>query len=165
MKTLFININYAGLYLKGLTLIMRSLKFNFIMFLILFEILILLTGCDGSDNLNKEALGEASKFEVSFIDDDGNEINLDKPAERIISLYSAHTENLYYLGAGEKVIGRHKTCTHPPDAALAEVFDYNGDPEKVISANPDLVKSLFKYNLIACCAVNIRLSSSKLDKF
>ncbi len=139
MKTLFININYAGLYLKGLTLIMRSLKFNFIMFLILFEILILLTGCDGSDNLNKEALGEASKFEVSFIDDDGNEINLDKPAERIISLYSAHTENLYYLGAGEKVIGRHKTCTYPPDAALAEVFDYNGDPEKVISANPDLV--------------------------
>ena len=68
MKTLFININYAGLYLKGLTLIMRSLKFNFIMFLILFEILILLTGCDGSDNLNKEALGEASKFEVSFIE-------------------------------------------------------------------------------------------------
>ncbi len=119
---------------------MKSLKFNFIMLLILFGIFGLFIGCDSSgDNINKEISGGSLTSKISFTDDDGNEINLDKPAERIISLYSAHTENLYYIGAGEKIIGRHKTCTYPPDAVFAEVFDYNGDPEKVISANPDLV--------------------------
>lgn len=82
---------------------------------------------------------ETQKSAINFIDDDGNEINLDKPAEKIISLYSAHTENLFYLGAGDKVVGGHKTCTYPPEAAFLEKYDYNGDPEKVIAANPDLV--------------------------
>ncbi len=119
---------------------MRNLKINFIVGFILFYVLLTFTGCTDSDNINSEAVSEEnSESVINFVDDDGNEINLDKPAERIISLYSAHTENLYYLGAGQKIIGRHKTCTYPPEAALAEVFDYNGDPEKVIAANPDLV--------------------------
>lgn len=76
---------------------------------------------------------------VSFTDDDGRLVELDKPAERIISLYSAHTENLYYLGAGNKLIGGYKTCTYPPEAAFLDKYDYSSDPEKVIAANPDAV--------------------------
>lgn len=91
------------------------------------------SGADNSANSDK------AKGEISFTDDDGIEISLDKPAERIISLYSAHTENLYYLGAGDRLIGAYKTSTFPPEAAFLERYDYNGDPETLIAAAPDLV--------------------------
>lgn len=77
--------------------------------------------------------------EISFVDDDGNQISLDAPAERIISFYSAHTENLYSLGAGDKLIGGHTTCVYPAEAAEKAIYDYKGDPEYVIAAQPDVV--------------------------
>lgn len=80
-----------------------------------------------------------AKSAISFTDDDGSKISLNKPCSRIISLYSAHTENLYYLGAGNKIIGRYKTCSYPPEAVSLKTYDYNSDPEKVIAAKPDLV--------------------------
>lgn len=94
--------------------------------------LFILCGCQNTTQVTKDGA-------ISFTDDDGVTINLDAPAKRIISLYSAHTENLYYLGAENSLIGAYKTSTYPPDAAFLERFDYNGDPEAVIGANPDLV--------------------------
>ena len=76
---------------------------------------------------------------VSFVDDDGKRIIVDKPFERIIVLYSAHVENLYYIGAGDKIIGAHNTSIYPPEAAFLPQYDYNGDPETIIAANPDCV--------------------------
>ncbi len=76
---------------------------------------------------------------ISFTDDDGREIALEKPCERIISLYSAHTENLYSLGTGDKVIGAQDTSTYPPEAAFLDHYDYDADPEKIIAADPDCV--------------------------
>ena len=43
-------------------------------------------------------MGAAQADEIRFTDARGKEIVLTQPAERIISLYSAHTENLYALG-------------------------------------------------------------------
>jgi iron complex transport system substrate-binding protein len=80
--------------------------------------------------------GEAA---ISFVDDDGRPVRLDGPRSRIVSLYSAHTENLFALEAGEALIGGHTTCVYPPEAAAYAVYDYNGDPEYVIAAEPDLV--------------------------
>jgi iron complex transport system substrate-binding protein len=76
---------------------------------------------------------------ISFVDDDGRQITLNAPCRRIISLYSAHTENLYALGAGQWLIGAHSTSTYPAEAAALPRFDYNGDPETLIAAEPDLV--------------------------
>lgn len=76
---------------------------------------------------------------ISFTDDDGREIALDGPCRRIITLYSAHAENLYALGAGGSIIGAHSTCIYPPEAAFLPRFEYDADPEKVIAAAPDLV--------------------------
>lgn len=81
----------------------------------------------------------AGSASIAFTDDEGNEIRLDAPARRIISLYSAHTETLYFLGAGESLIGAHDTSVFPPDAAFLPRFDYNADPERIIAASPDLV--------------------------
>ena len=91
-------------------------------------------GCDNNDKIkdNDDAV-------ISFIDDEGTKIGLDKPCERIISFYSAHTENLYTLGAGDKLIGNYKTGIYPAEAAKLEMYDYQSDPEKVIAANPDCV--------------------------
>jgi iron complex transport system substrate-binding protein len=40
---------------------------------------------------------------------------------------------------GDALIGGHKTCTYPPEAALLPFYDYTGDPEYAIAADPDLV--------------------------
>lgn len=111
--------------------------------LVLVVLAILLTACS---NTSEPSLSQgnskdnsAAEATISFTDDDGRKINISSPCERIISLYSAHTENLYALGAGGKLIGAHSTSTYPAAAAFLDTYDYSGDPEKVIAANPDLV--------------------------
>lgn len=76
---------------------------------------------------------------IRFTDARGKEIVLEKPAERIISLYSAHTENLFALGAGDRLIGGSNSEVYPEEALLLPVYHYREDPEKVIAAMPDLV--------------------------
>ena len=92
-----------------------------------------------ASNLNAESEGTSFVVDGAIVDDEGRSVSVEKPFERIISLYSAHTENLYYLGAGDKIIGGHKTCVYPAEAASKASFDYNGDPEYIIAADPDLV--------------------------
>lgn len=82
------------------------------------------------------ASGDAA---IRFTDDIGRKIVLDAPCSRIISLYSAHTENLYEIGAGDKLIGVYTGSIYPPEAALLPTYDYRGDPEQIIAAQPDLV--------------------------
>jgi len=77
--------------------------------------------------------------EIRFTDARGKEIILEKTAEHIISLYSAHTENLYALGAGNLLIGGSNSEVYPEEATLLPVYHYREDPEKVIAAMPDLV--------------------------
>jgi iron complex transport system substrate-binding protein len=86
---------------------------------------------------NFNAQGQNQSFSIT--DDEGGSISFDKPFARIISLYSAHTENLFALGAGEKLIGGHSTCDYPEAAKALPVFEYTGDPEYVIAASPDLI--------------------------
>ncbi|MCD6420536.1 MAG: ABC transporter substrate-binding protein [Synergistetes bacterium] len=58
---------------------------------------------------------------------------------RIISLYAAHTENLFSLGLNKQIIGVSTSEAFPPQALRKPVFSYREDPEKIISAGPDLV--------------------------
>lgn len=81
----------------------------------------------------------AGNAAIQFTDDDGREIKLDAPCSRIISLYSAHTENLYEIGAGDKLIGVYNSSIYPPEVTSLPSYDYKGDPEQVIAAQPDLV--------------------------
>lgn len=73
------------------------------------------------------------------MDDLGQQIYLAQPATRIISLYSAHTENLYSLGLDEEIIGVGRVDRYPPQALEKPRFDYRSDPEKVIACDPHLV--------------------------
>ncbi len=58
---------------------------------------------------------------------------------RIISLYPAHTENLVYLGASDKLIGISTSDTYPESILDKPRFHYREDPEKFIASRPDLV--------------------------
>lgn len=102
------------------------------LFSLLLVLLILLPAA-----LAEESPSDSS--EIRFTDARGKEIVLTQPAERIISLYSAHTENLYALGAGETLIGGSNSEVYPEEATLLPVYHYREDPEKVIAVMPDLV--------------------------
>ncbi len=72
-------------------------------------------------------------------DDSGQRIELTRPFGRIISLYGAHTENLFALGLEEEIIGVTRHEAFPPQALKKPTFHYRDGPEKFIAARPDLV--------------------------
>ena len=81
----------------------------------------------------------ANASTLSFIDRSSNRITVTKPFHRIISLYGAHSENLFSLGLDKEVIGVSKNEAYPPLALKKPVFSYHDDAEKFLAARPDLV--------------------------
>ncbi len=77
--------------------------------------------------------------EKTVIDSSGQTLQVTKPFTRIISLYSAHTENLCSLGAEAQLIGIGKGDDYPPVILGKPDFSYREDPEKFIANRPDLV--------------------------
>lgn len=78
---------------------------------------------------------------IQVVDDDGLIVNLDKPAQRIITLSPHATELVYDIGAGKQVIATTRFSDYPKEALdLPTVGDVHQlDIEKIISLNPDLI--------------------------
>ncbi|MEN8258790.1 MAG: ABC transporter substrate-binding protein [Thermodesulfobacteriota bacterium] len=76
---------------------------------------------------------------AEFVDDNGRAIQFDRPFNRIISLYPAHSENLFSLGLSDEIVGVAKNDSFPPAAQAKRKFHYREDAEKFIAAQPDLV--------------------------
>ncbi|MBU1639140.1 MAG: ABC transporter substrate-binding protein [Proteobacteria bacterium] len=74
-----------------------------------------------------------------FVDDNDRVIRFDKPFSRIISLYPAHTENLFSLGLSSEIIGVASGDDFPAAALTKNTFHYREDAEKFIAAQADLV--------------------------
>ena len=85
----------------------------------------------------------AANFQVEssdvIIDQNGRRLQVNIPFQRIISLYGAHTENLFSLGLGKEIIGVSTHEDYPAEALQRPVFSYHDDPEKFLAARPDLV--------------------------
>jgi iron complex transport system substrate-binding protein len=81
----------------------------------------------------------ATALQVS--DDMGNQVNLDRPARRIVSLAPHTTELLFAAGAGDAVVGVVSYSDYPPEAAQrAHVGDaQNLNLESIVTLQPDLV--------------------------
>lgn len=104
---------------------------------ICFIAIFIFTGCADT---NEENVVDNKEYKISFVDDDQKQINMDEPAKKIISLYSAHTENLYNLGIDDEIIGVGTSDIYPAKVLEKKQFDYkNADPEKIILEEPDLV--------------------------
>lgn len=76
---------------------------------------------------------------ATLVDADGRSVNFSRPFCRIISLYPAHTENLFSLGLDEEIIGVSRNDVYPEAARKKDSFHYREDAEKFIAARPDLV--------------------------
>lgn len=72
-------------------------------------------------------------------DQAGRVLTVDAPFTRIISLYGAHTENLFALGAGGLIVGVTRHEDYPPEARQKPVFSYHDGLERFLAAAPDLV--------------------------
>ncbi len=83
--------------------------------------------------------GFASGAAPQIKDQAGRTVIVARPFERIISLYGAHTENMYALAAGEAVIGVARNDSYPPAARQKPVFSYHDGLERFLAAAPDLV--------------------------
>ncbi|MBM7854772.1 iron complex transport system substrate-binding protein [Desulfohalotomaculum tongense] len=107
----------------------------FLLLVNVFLMLVILVGCGKTGTVSTEKENGA----IKIVDDLGRTIILKEPAKRIISLYSAHTENLFALGLDEEIIGVSTRESYPPEALNKPQFDYRSDPEKVLAQQPDLV--------------------------
>ena len=78
---------------------------------------------------------------ISVIDDVGRVVEMNKPAERIISLAPHITESLFAAGAGNKIIGAVSYSDYPEAAKkIPRVGGYPSlDIEMIVSLKPDLV--------------------------
>ncbi|MGB2218529.1 MAG: cobalamin-binding protein, partial [Porticoccaceae bacterium] len=54
--------------------------------------------------------------EIRLLDDNGDELVLAQPAQRIISLAPNITEVLFHIGAGEQIVGADEYSNYPEAA-------------------------------------------------
>lgn len=78
---------------------------------------------------------------VTVTDDAGRVIRLAAPARRIVSLAPSHTEIVYAIGAGDRLVGRTPACDHPPAAAAVPPVGDLFPPawERILGADAELV--------------------------
>jgi iron complex transport system substrate-binding protein len=85
--------------------------------------------------------GRERKGAGSLVDDTGRPVALAQPPTRIVSLAPGHTELLFAIGAGDKVVGRTRWCDYPAAVAAIPSVGDGLDPnvESILSRDPDLV--------------------------
>lgn len=76
---------------------------------------------------------------TQFYDSAGRSITVEKPFARIISLYPAHTENLFSLGLDKEIIGISRSDDYPAAASGKKSYSSHDGPEKFLAGKPDLV--------------------------
>ena len=79
--------------------------------------------------------------DVAVQDDNGRTIRLTQPARRIVSLSPHITENLFAIGAGNRVVGTVEFSNYPEEAKkIRQIGSYEKiDLEAVAALRPDLV--------------------------
>ncbi|MDQ3023187.1 MAG: helical backbone metal receptor [bacterium] len=85
--------------------------------------------------------GPAFAADTYFVDGTGHKVEYGLNAKRIVSLAPSVTEMLFFLGLGDRVVGRSNYCNYPPEATkLPSVGGFvDTSIEKIVSLQPDLV--------------------------
>jgi iron complex transport system substrate-binding protein len=102
-------------------------------------LMIILGGCLSDETASNSIQGEKT-FPIN-LDNYGENITIDAPPERIVSLAPSNTEILFALELGEKVVGVTEHADYPEKAKQKEKIGgfKTVNIEKVVSLNPDLV--------------------------
>ncbi len=78
---------------------------------------------------------------IVVMDDNGQEVRLEQPTQRIVSLAPNITEVLFYIGAGEQIVGADEYSNYPQAAkSILRVNNHAAaNYELILSLKPDLV--------------------------
>jgi len=76
---------------------------------------------------------------IEIVDNGGIAHHFEQPAERIISLYPAHTENPLALGASSSLLGISRSDTIPESLPAIARYSHHDSLEKFIAADPDCI--------------------------
>jgi iron complex transport system substrate-binding protein len=78
---------------------------------------------------------------VTVVDDDGNAVTLQKPAQRIVAMAPHVTELLFAAGGGAKIVGAVSYSDYPEAAKRIPQIGSNRqiDMERVVAMKPDLI--------------------------
>lgn len=96
-----------------------------------------LTGCGGGANSAHRT--NAPAREVA--DDLGRTVRLPEKIERAVSLAPNLTENIFAVGAGDRLVGVTTFCNYPPEAEKIQKVSDTQTPnvESIIALKPDVV--------------------------
>jgi len=83
----------------------------------------------------------STSADITVIDDAGDALSLDQPARRIVSLAPNITELLFFVGAGQFIVGADEHSTYPEQAKwIPRVSNHAvANYEVILSVKPDLV--------------------------
>jgi len=78
---------------------------------------------------------------ISVTDDAGITYTFDGAVDTIVSMAPAITEIVYFVDAGEKLVGRTDYCNYPEEVSEVESIGgyYDPNKEKILLLNPDVV--------------------------
>ncbi len=79
--------------------------------------------------------------DIQITDDTGQELALEKPAQRVVSTAPHVSEMLFAIGAGEKIVGAAEFSNYPEAAkTIPRIGSHNKlSLEKIIALQPDLI--------------------------
>jgi len=81
-------------------------------------------------------------FPLTVTDSEGRQVTLPEPPRRIITLAASHTETVFAIGAGSRVIAVDKYSSYPPEVEGLEKLGHMAEElslEKLVELQPDLV--------------------------
>ncbi len=101
-----------------------------------------LVGC-GPARVTAPPVTEAG-FPRTVTDDLGRRVTFRRPARRIVSIAPGHTESLYALGLGDRVVAADRYSDTPPEVRPKAILNTWPRPplERLVALNPDLVLAL-----------------------
>lgn len=108
--------------------------FNKKILIVLLSLIFLIAGCTSGNTPTSEG-------KQIFTDSMGNELELEKTPEKVISLSPAITEILYALDLGDKIVGTTDYCDYPEEAKNTPKMGGFNTPnlELIVDSQPDLV--------------------------
>lgn len=111
---------------------------------------LVLGACDGGGGAEPGPSPEAGRFPVTLTDDEGAEVTVEEEPRRIVTFAPSHTEIVFALGLGDRLVGvAGDFDDHPPEAGQIEgvggAGEFGVDPneERVIELDPDLMLTAF----------------------
>ncbi len=111
--------------------------------LLLLLIMVLTIGIVGCSNNEKPAEKPAEKpvAEILITDDADQKIQLEKPAEKVVSLAPSITESLFAIGLDDEIVGVTEYCDYPKEALDKEkVATFKeANMEKILATGAELV--------------------------